>query len=367
MIPWSRWRSMPLLVAGAAFVIAGLGGVRRAFAAPQTVVVVAPVGSRLADDLKRELEISAFTVLVVPAHATASDWREGARDMVNPDHPRAVAVRADDRQMIVLSRSSHAVGVQVSFDLQLDSDDRPTRRRACLTVVEYLRVLEENDDRRIGAPAVTAPVNDVPEVRALPAIDPEGDGDPASETAANASTRSERPWRGQPWTMGVGTTLDLSSTGWQPAGHLGFLWYFPLGPRLSIRARAEWPLLGVEFQSAGADVRLWTFGAAIGLQYAFAEVPSPWRPFLGLAVGNRIALTEVSSTSPLQGRDGVTPSANLGLQGGVRYSLGARTQIFSELELARDWMIPASNRMDYEKAAANAVSLHMTVGLLFEY
>jgi hypothetical protein len=397
MRPRCRWRHALALGAVHGFAIAPTYSERTAVAAPAAITVAAPTGSRLAEELKRELEISAFTVVEVvvgPDWATGHDWREQAQALVSTEHPRVVALRADDKQLIVLSRAGSVDGIRSSFDLQLDPDDRSTRRRACLSVVEYLRVLNEGDGRAaVGPASAPAPARPAAPVRTpapappsapapAPAPAPPSASAPASEAGgwrtmteiddgspppAMDAPSSPAAQRTQPWTMGVGTTLDVSSMGGKPAGHVQFLWYFPLRARLSLRTRVQWPVLGADFRAGDTEVRMWTFGAAMGVQYSFTEAPARWRPFLGLAVGNRIGLTEASSSTGPQGRTAVTPSANLGVEGGVRYVLGSRAQIFCELEITRDWLEPTTNRLDYEKAAANALSLHSSLGVLFEY
>jgi outer membrane protein W len=112
---------------------------------------------------------------------------------------------------------------------------------------------------------------------------------------------------------------------------------------------------------------MWTFGASVDLQYAFTATSARWRPFVGAGAGNRLALTEASSPNPLQSRTAVTPSVNLSLEGGVSYAVARGFQIFAEVEVAHDWLVASANRMDYEKTAATATSVHPSIGVLFEY
>jgi hypothetical protein len=363
------WWTAPVLGAAIAFVIT-TSAVEAAAAAPATILLLMPTGSRLAAELKRELEISSFAVRAMPMPATARDWRDWkgrARNLLTADQPRAVALRADERQVIVFSRAATSGVVEETLDLHLDPGDRLARRRACLTAIEFLRVSADADSRESVArtPSAPAEAEQAEDAGEPSRVVPPGDDQP--ETAMTTRSGEEPLTRGLPWSMGVGTMLDVSSTKRQPSGHLQFMWYFPLTPRLVLRARAQWPILGVDFQSGGADVRMWTFGAAVGVQYSFTESPTRWRPFVGAALGNRMALTETSSGNPIQSRTAVTPTVNLSLEGGLRYAIGPRVQIFSEVELARDWLVSSTNRADYELAIANAFSIHLSGGVLFEY
>lgn len=376
--PLARPRSPSALtrsMVGAALVLAAAQDARAA--RPQAeVTVVAPEGLRLGDELKRELEISGFAVTVVATPADPAgrgmkpDWDERVRALAAAQAGRTVAVRADERQIVLLSPPSGRTpgsGVQTSLQLELAPEERSARRRACLTVVEYLRVLAESDDRVAVKQASEAKAPADP--RPPPAA-------PAPQASLEKSTSASDPapeepsqpfFHGLPWTMGVGTTLDLSSSGGQPSGHLQFMWYFPFGPRVSLRARVAWPVVGANFETANSDIRMWTFGAAVGLQYAFTEPPQRWRPFVGLALGNLIALSETTTNLTAQSRTGVTPSVVLGLEGGVRYVLSGRMQLLGELELTRGWLGPTASEDSPEDERASAMALHASLGVLFEY
>lgn len=347
---------------------------RPACAAPARidVTVVAPEGLRLADELKRELEISGFAVTVVatPAagHEVKPDWRERVYALAAAQPDRTVAVRADERQILLLTPGAGAsAGVQTSFELQLSPEERSARRRACLTVVEYLRVLAESAGRAAMKQLAEGQGEGLPGASAGEATSAET-GSATTEPRPRGQTARQDPARpGLPWMMGVGTTLDLSSSGGRPGGHLQFLWYFPFGARVSMRARVAWPILGADIHAADQEIRMWTFGAAVGLQYALSEPPSAWRPFIGLAIGNLIALAESTSTFTAQSRTSITPSAVLGLEAGVRYVLGSRMQLFGELEGTRGWLGPTGRDSSPEEQLASAIALHLSVGVLFEY
>ena len=358
-------RQMILATCVLAAAAAGGGAFERAAKATDTAVaIIAPKGSRLADDIGRELALSGFTVLMVARVTAARDMMDRARLLLSAELPLAVVVRADERQVLVVSRSPTS-GIQAGFDLRLDSDDGLTRRRACLTVVEYLRVLGQGPGP-VGEHALSGPRDaEAREARGTPSVHAT-----ASALVAlplGAPSIDEQSPRVPSRTMGIATAFDLSSTQSQPSGHLHFMWYFPLGTRLSFQARALWPILGVGFQSGSADVRMWTFGAALGLQYAFREPPARWRPLMGLVLGNSMQLTESSSALPTESRSAVTPIITVGLLGGLRYALNRRAQLLWELEVARGWLVASANRAAYETASANAFSIHASFGILFEY
>jgi hypothetical protein len=117
------------------------------------------------------------------------------------------------------------------------------------------------------------------------------------------------------------------------------------------------------------DVRTWTFGAALGLHYAFAAPGARWRPFAGIAAGSQFLLTDTPAapTEPDNGRALFVPSANVRLQTGVRVAIRSRVQLLGELEATRDWLLQSSRLSDYGSSAANALALHASLGVLFEY
>ncbi|MES1205529.1 MAG: hypothetical protein ABUS79_06290 [Pseudomonadota bacterium] len=409
--PRVRWSA--LAICWAAGVTAGAGGVpTAAHAATGAVAVVATGGSRLAEEIRRELALAAFTVVMVPRRPTPEDLANGARQAMGADWPFAVVVRADEREVVVVSRSPKAPGMQSRFELRLESDDHPIRRRVCLTVVELLRVMGLAGEPRPAGPGGSgqAPAVLIPEGRGVvppatasttPTTAPMATPGPATtpttpstapptarstttpaarhaDTAAIPATTGGANTAGSPAfddcfalalspTMGVATTVDVFSAGSRPSGHVHFLWYLPLGPRASLHVRARWPVVSLGFQSGDTDVRMWTFGAALGLQHSFREASARWRPLVGLIIGNRMLLTDASAPSPTENRSSVTPSVTAGILAGVRHTVGRRAQLLWEIEAARGWMVASANRATYETAAANAFSIHASLGVLFEY
>ena len=125
-------------------------------------------------------------------------------------------------------------------------------------------------------------------------------------------------------------------------------------------------MLGGQFRTEGSDVRVWNFGGAVSLQYLFETGGTRLQPFVGAAVGTRVALTESTPANALQSRETFTPSLNLGADAGVRYYLSPLVQLFFEAGVLHGWLVPGINRTDYEENAANADSLHTSFGVLFE-
>jgi hypothetical protein len=392
-----------------------------ALAGPHRLALVAPTGSRLGDELRRELEYSALGGVEVRSPERAGvEWLKGAADLVTAGWPEVVTVRTDERQLAVLSRSTGVRGRTATFALNVEGSDRASRRRACLTVVEYLRTLNAGtthlgplaqSDQAVGGgggaggggagpgPSPRAPgVANATAPGPPPTAGPTAAGPAAAgPTAAAAAAEHEEPEPRRPeartssvppsvaappearvtrttpatdvrtWNMGVTTTIDFAPPRDHPTAHLDFLWYFPLGEGWWIRARADWPLLGVSLQPNGEDLRMWTFGASVGLGRTFRPLEARVRPYIGLAVGNRMALTDVSSQIPLQGRTSVTPSATVEGEGGVRLRLRSRAELVAALALSRDWSVFSDGSPVEARTAGNAFALHVALGVLFEF
>ena len=129
-----------------------LGWQPAAQAASPPVGVVAPAGSRLAGELKRELTVA--NLASVSMVASDRDWPAEMTDLVALPYLQGVVVGSDDGRMIVFSRAAVSGRVEVRFELHFDPNDRPARRRACLAVVESLRVLGEGAPEPREAPAI---------------------------------------------------------------------------------------------------------------------------------------------------------------------------------------------------------------------
>ncbi len=415
-----------VLVAACVFGVLVFWARSHALGAPAIVGVVAPRESRLADDLRRELEASRF--VVVSVEATTGDWRSDARRLPGTQVLHGVVVRGDDQLMTVFTRPVPAAPPAVAsngqsafvqkFEQKVESGDRLARRRACMGVVEYLRVLIEHDapasidltltspaaGRMSPSPSPSPPPSPSPSpspsqssspaaasvqaISASPAQkEPVPSGKPATSpappshvtasatppatvpvetTIANSTQESPASGAARFWELGLGTTLGLNTAPGGPTAHLQFLWYLPLDWRLAVCIRGFWPVVGGQFRAGGNEVRTWAFGGAASMQYLFELGPTRLQPFIGASLGTRVALTETSPLEGLQSRKTFTPSVYLGADAGARYVLSPRVKLFFEVGLAHGWLIPGIRRLDYEGKAAAADSFHATFGILFE-
>src|SRR5581483_2099669 len=136
--------------------VAGVGLPAVALAAQQPVGVIAPAGSRLAGELKREL--SAANLASVSLVASDREWPAEMIDLVSSPYLQGVVVGANDGRMIVFSRAVTTGRVEVRLELSFDPNDRPARRRACLAVVEGLRALSETSPA--APPSSPTPVSE---------------------------------------------------------------------------------------------------------------------------------------------------------------------------------------------------------------
>ena len=145
----------------------------------------------------------------------------------------------------------------------------------------------------------------------------------------------------EPWVLGVATMLDLDRTLGAPMGHVAFIWFIPVSARVSVRAQGMWPLMGSVLGPNATDVRIWTFGAAVGMQYAFARAQARWRPFAGLAAGSQVLLTDTSGAVAEADKPHApfVPSADLRAYTGVRVAILPRVQLLVEIEATRDWLL----------------------------
>ena len=400
---------------------------------PPPIGVIAPAGSRLAGELKRE--ITAANLTSVSMIASDRDWPAEMTDLVSLPYLQGVVVGSDDGRMIVFSRGAASGRVEVRFELRFDPNDRPARRRACLAVVESLRVLGDtssppppsaegtdppsSEGSAAGTPAPGAAATAIPgggpaatpgpaagagaatlEVAGQASAQarvPPGSASPASAhplTVASAAPESstaiaapvpaggltrapaiavvaplseDAPPAHEPWVMGVATMLDVDHTLGAPMGHLQFVWLIPIGERFAFRVQAMWPLMGTQLRADGSDARIWTFGAALGLHYLFTPPQARVRPFVGLATGSQILLTDTSGVDTDKGRALFVTSANLRVQSGVRYTIASRVQLLAELEATRDWLIQSRQEPVYRDSVANTVAFHASLGVLFEY
>ncbi|HEX2658748.1 MAG TPA: outer membrane beta-barrel protein [Polyangia bacterium] len=324
----------------------------RAEGSATVVAVLAPHESRLADEIKRELESSKFEVL--SAEVGARNWQDAAREVDGGRLVRGVVVEQSDKTITVYTRPSNASAVETRLVLSVDPADRMARRHAALSVVEFLHALGQS----AGAPQADADDTSGPR---RPPPSPRLPVAPSSPETSTAPVVAKAGWQ-----IGAGTSFDVETNSGGPTSHLQFIGIIPFSTHVAFCARALWPLLAAQTRYEGNDVRSWTFGVAASLQYTFRP-DRRLRPFLGMGVGTRLGLTETtSSMSTSQGGQTLTTSATLGVEGGIRYSLGPFLQVFFELGAARAFLIPPVDMVNYERAAADGESAHAAVGVMFE-
>src|SRR5882724_2346355 len=262
--PRGRWtrlaRRWPAVALGAALSCAGVAAAAAAERAGLTVAhpvgVVAPAGSRLAGELKREL--AAANLSAVSMVTSDREWPAEMTDLVALPYLQGVVVGSDEGRMIVFSRAAVSGRVEVRFELRFDPNDRPARRRACLAVVESLRVLGEETPapREVPAIAVTggppvpvptpvrvASASPAPAPVIATASAPVSAPQPAArppEVSASASATPPAPEPREPGVLGVATMLDVDRGLGSPMGHLQFMWFIPVRGRFAFRAQTMW-------------------------------------------------------------------------------------------------------------------------------
>jgi len=369
----------------------------------EVVAVLASHDSRLADEIRRELESSKFEVL--SADLGGRRWQDVARLVDQGRLPRGVAVEPNDRTLTVYTRQPGGDTVDVRLVLSVDPADRMARRHACLSVVEFLHALTESD---LGGPSEVAPGGPVPATTArsssrtparsgspppsrtpgkAPAKNtaeatdaarpppPAGPGatptGPATATPPALTTAlvpggAALPARNGGWQLGVATTFDLETGSGEPTSHLQFLARVPLGRHVFLAGRILWPLLAAQYRTSDSDIRSWTFGTGFSLQYAFAP-SARLRPYLGLGIGARFGLTEATPLAAAQSDQSLNVSGAFGIEVGVRYAVRPLLEVFFQIEAARNWLIPPPGKDDRARdSAANGEVARASIGITFE-
>ncbi|HEY8926491.1 MAG TPA: hypothetical protein VIU64_19045, partial [Polyangia bacterium] len=166
------------------------------------------------------------------------------------------------------------------------------------------------------------------------------------------------------WQLGAATTFGVETRGGGPTSHLQFVGRIPATPHLALGARVLWPLLAISSRNSDGDVRAWSFGAAVTLEYTLAP-RRRLKPYVGLAAGARLGIIEVTPTSAGQGSQFFPVSGTLGIEAGVRYSLAPLVQVFFELSAARAWLIVPRRSDDLARDAADGEFARASVGVLF--
>jgi len=365
-----RRASAPSRLACLPFVIVlGLAaGIARADGpSAEVVAVLAPHDSRLADEIRRELESSKFEVL--SADLGGRRWQDVARLVDGGRLLRGVVVEPSDRTLTVYTRPPGGNTVDVRLALSVDPADRMARRHACLSVVEFLHALSESDAGASSDASQTAPPTATAPSRPVAAPPgasgpTKGPGAPPAPTSASTPINlSPPPLRAGSWQLGVATTFDLETGAGEPTSHLQFLARFPVGRHVFLAGRILWPLLAAQYRTSDNDLRSWTFGTGVSLQYAFAA-GARWRPYLGLGIGARFALAEATPIAASQSDQSLNVSGTFGIELGLRYAVRPLMEVFVQIEAARNWLIPPPSDMTTDNGA-NGEAARASIGITF--
>jgi hypothetical protein len=333
------------------------------------LVVPAEIHGRLAEELRRELEASQFSVLSLPA-ATAADPSATARALLGAGPERADAgetpaasiggrliavVAADQRQITIYAHGPGAPEALTTTSLTVEQDDRPGRRRLCLAVVEHLRRIALAPSPTAAREVVAPAQADGAKPAAAPAIPAPAVNPPAVGEAAR-----------RPWWFGVASDLNILSARGTPTAHVTLMAEHPLGGRLTLAARAAWPVLGTQFTDQDRFVRTWTFAADTGVQVRLRDPEARLRPTVGAALGLRFALADTDEAEMRASRIEMTPAATLAINAGLRYRIRPLVDLIFATDLSQGLLL-LTDRRDYEKAAARERLVRLSLGVLFEY
>jgi hypothetical protein len=298
------------------------------------VALVAPRASRLAQQLRRELQASGFQVEPLAAATAPALEAMGAS--------RAVVVDPRGDRVHLLSRSGPAL--VATDDLIVNGRDDLASRRVALAVVEQLR--------RPPAPAPAPP--------APPVITPT-----ATAAAALDHPEPQLDARRRPWSLAAATSLDLDGGVGESTGHVQLVGETALAGPLLGSVRVHWPLLGAQLHLPDRRVRLWTLGAAGGLRL---RLPG-WgklQPLLGATGGLRFVLADTDWYDPRQSRVTLTPALCAGGFAGARYAVTSLLHV--ALEVGTEWSRALGDPgTSYEQDVARARATRVALGVVFEY
>ena len=341
-----------------------------------TVALIVPAEShgRLAEELRRELEASQFSVLSLPSAQAGDGARASAEEMLRrgggaggagPGGQLIAVVAADEGRITIYARGATAADALQTTPLFAEQDDRPARRRLCLAVVEHLR--------RIGvgpvSPGEAAHLGPAPAVAMTTiAATPPGSGlaapaaaAPALATAPAAPAGSRRAW----W-FGVASDLNVLSARGTPTAHVTLLAERVLTAHVALAGRAAWPILGAQFIDQERSIRTWTFVGELGVQFLLRDRTAALRPMVGAATGLRTALADTDEFEMRASRIVVSPALSFALNAGVRYRIRPLVDLILAADVSQGLLL-LTDRRDYEAASARERLVRLSLGLLFEY
>ncbi len=343
-----------ILVASAALLCGVWGGPAGSANADDQarITLLAPQRSRVADEIRRELEASSFT-LIAP-DIGGRPWREYAMSLRSQTAWRGVAVDAEERHVFVFTVTTNPEdAIEVHADLSVDADDRIAQRRLTLAVVEYLRLFDDSQPRDLPPPIAATPP--------LVAASARPDRPPASAPSVTPGQKTVL----RPWALGAATTVNFDSFVGEPTSHVVFVGLWRPWSHVHLVGRVSWPVVGSQFRTENAQVRMWTFGATTGLSLQPLAPPARLHPYIGLGFGARVVLADAALFDGFQSRVAAIPAAVVNAWLGVRYAIAAKIRAFVELEAAASRQIGSAG-WEHERTAAGARSAHAALGVLFE-
>jgi hypothetical protein len=330
-----------------------------------TVALIVPVEihGRLAEELRRELEASQFSVLSLPpapgapgaaeggdgARAAADRLLGGARPAgagpASADARLIAVIAADQGQVTIYARPATPGEPLQATLLKAQEDDRPARRRLCLAVVEYLR--------RIG-PVAPVPTPAPPAVTATVVV------------TTNAPPPAVSPER-RPWAFGVASDLNILSARGTPTAHVTLMAERLLRGPVTLATRMAWPILGAQFtDDDGRFIRTWTFAGEVGLHVRLRAKTAALRPIIGTAVGLRLSLADTDEFEMRASRIVMTPALSLAVSAGLRYRIRPLVDLIVATDVSQGLLL-LTDRRDYEAATARERLVRLSLGVLFEY
>ena len=177
---------------------------------------------------------------------------------------------------------------------------------------------------------------------------------PAATTGRSRSRRRRRapeavpdPARGapprEPWVLGVATMLDVDRTLGSPMGHLAVHVVHPGERRVRLSRAGDVAVHGQRALGRRPTCASGPLARRSAVQYAFAPAQARWRPFVGLATGSQVLLTDTSGAAPRStSRRAVRAQRQLRA---VHWRAGHRRRALScwpRSRATRDWLLQSS-------------------------
>jgi hypothetical protein len=243
---------------------------------------------RLVDELEQELKASSYVVVRMPKVAIEPEAM--LQTLQKAQATRGVLLSQDGKSVTVLAASRDGTRLRVYGDYALDRDNRLTRRRQWIALVERLRAAaEDDDDAKEDVPWVE-PVEPLAPSPPFTAKRPPQETTPG-EPDARASDDALDPHADR---LGLSVALGYVTGRTGLTSHLLIVGYHQVSPRLSLVAQGLWPMVpGERTSTDGTRSRVWTFAGALGLQVDLGRPSWSANPYLGTSVGMQFLLAYV--------------------------------------------------------------------------